>query len=307
MTASIIRNSRLLITGDTGFVGSYAIKRWPLARGLSSFGGNQDICDQAGLLDCLLRFRPDYVLHLAALSFVPDSFRKPDRTYEVNFLGTLRLLEALSKSGFTGRMLFVGTGDAYGRVEEDALPICELLPLRPRNPYAVSKVAAEALCYQWSQTSSFEIVLARPFNHIGAGQSPIFAISDFARQIAQIAAGERAPVVSVGNIEATRDFTDVNDVIQGYELLLDCGKNGEAYNVCSGTELSLRSMIALLLQLSGVEASIEIDPQRFRPADQPRVFGSHEKITRHTGWIPNTPIEESLLNIYRYWEHLVGK
>jgi GDP-4-dehydro-6-deoxy-D-mannose reductase len=307
MASSIVRNSRLLITGDGGFVGQHASNHWPLARGLSSFRSNPDICDKAGLLDCLLQFKPEYVLHLAALSFVPDSFRAPERTFEVNFLGTLRLLEALSESGFNGRLLFIGTGDAYGRVEEDDLPIRESLPLRPRNPYAVSKVAAEALCYQWSQTSPFEIIMARPFNHIGAGQTPNFAISDFARQIAQIASGERSPILSVGNIEVTRDFIDVNDVIDGYELLLDCGKNGEVYNLCSGTERSLRSMIGLLLQLSGVKASIETDPQRFRPADQSRVFGSHEKITRHTGWKPTTPIEETLLNLYRYWEHVIGK
>lgn len=217
------------------------------------------------------------VLHLAALSFVPDSFRFPEKTFEINFLGTLRLLEALKETEFKGRMLFIGTGDAYGLVPTENLPICESQPLRPRNPYAVSKVAAEALCYQWSQTSPFEVILARPFNHIGAWQSPSFAVSDFARQIALIAARKSPPILKVGNIETTRDFIDITDIVSAYEHLLKFGLNGESYNICSGKEHSLRSLIELLLKISGVEASIERDPQRFRPSDQLRVCGNHEK------------------------------
>jgi GDP-4-dehydro-6-deoxy-D-mannose reductase len=213
----------------------------------------------------------------------------------------------LAESGFRGRLLFVGTGDAYGLVPTDALPIKEAQPLRPRNPYAVSKVAAEALCYQWSQTGPFEVVMARPFNHIGAGQAPTFAISDFARQIAQISAGQRPPILEVGNIDVTRDFTDVKDVLKAYSLLLDKGHNGEVYNVCSGVERSVRSLVERLLQLAGIEAEIKNDPARFRPSDQPRVCGDHEKLSDHTGWQPEVSMDDTLLNLYRYWEHEIGK
>ncbi len=297
---------RLLITGDKGFVGQHALARWPLAKGLSALTADIDICNKDGLLDCFGRWLPDTVLHLAALSFVPDSFKAPEKTFEVNFIGTLRLLEALAESGFKGRFLFVSSGDAYGKVSEAQLPIEEMVPLRPRNPYAVSKAAAEALCYQWSQTGPFEVLMARPFNHPGAGQSPTYAISDFARQIAEISAGKRAPVLHVGNIDATRDFTDVADVLRAYELLLARGVNGEAYNVSSGTERSVRSLMLRLLTLAGVSAEIVTDAARMRPADQPRVCASHAKLTAHTGWEPVVPMDETLLNLYRYWEKNIG-
>ena len=298
--------ARLLLTGDAGFVGRHALARWPSAKGLSSLADDVDIRDKASLLKCLRDFCPDTVLHLAAQSFVPDSFSSPETTFAVNLLGTLRLLEALEETGFRGRFLFVGTGDAYGVVPTELLPIREEFPLRPRNPSAVSKVAAEALCYQWSRTGPFEVVMARPFNHIGAGQSPTFAISDFARQIAEISSGQRPPVIDVGNIDVTRDFTDIDDVLHAYELLMTKGHNGEIYNVCSGGEHSVRSLLEHLLELSGVDAEIRNDPGRFRPSEQPRVCGSHEKLSQHTGWQPAVPIDETLLNLYRYWEHQIG-
>jgi GDP-4-dehydro-6-deoxy-D-mannose reductase len=246
------------------------------------------------------------VLHLAAISFVPESFKFPEKTFDVNFLGTLSLLEALAESGFCGRFLFVGTGDTYGKVSIDEQPIREDRPLRPLNPYAVSKVAAEALCYQWSQTGPFEVVMARPFNHIGAGQAPTFAISNFARQIAEISAGKRRPILHVGNIDLTRDFTDVKDVLKAYELLLIKGRNGEIYNVCSGIERSLRSLLERLLELACVKAEIQNDPTLFRPSEQLRVCGDHAKLSRDTGWQPEVPIDDTLLNLYRYWEHEIG-
>jgi len=299
--------SDILITGDTGFVGRRALAAWPTAYGLSSLTGGADIRDKKALVKCLSERPPAAVLHLAALSFVPDSFDSPETTFEVNFLGTLRLLEVLAETGFTGRFLFVGTGDAYGVVAPEALPIHEGLPLRPRNPYAVSKAAAEALCYQWSQTGPFEIVMVRPFNHIGAGQATTFAISNFAHQLAEISTGLRPPILHTGNIDITRDFTDVADVLSAYALLLASGHSGEVYNVCSGIERSVRSLLERLIDISNVGAKVTTDPSRFRPAEQPRVCASYEKLSRHTGWHPKVPIDETLFNLYRYWEHEIGK
>ena len=296
-----------LIVGNTGFVGKHALNHWPQSTGLTdAAGGSIDICNKPALLAYFDNNMPETVLHLAALSFVPDSFKAPEKTYEVNFLGTLRLLETLAECGFRGRFLFVGTGDAYGLVPVDEQPIREGQPLRPRNPYAVSKVAAEALCYQWSQTGPFEVVMARPFNHIGAGQAPTFAISDFARQIAEISAGIRPPVLEVGNIDVTRDFTDVKDVLKAYELLLSKGRNGEIYNVCSGVERSVRSLIERLLELAGVEAAIRNDPTRFRHSEQPRVCGDNTKVCVDVGWQPEVSMDETLLNLYRYWKNEIG-
>jgi GDP-4-dehydro-6-deoxy-D-mannose reductase len=298
---------RILVTGDTGFVGQHVLARWPGATGLSSLGGPVDIRDKAALMARMSAFQPTAVLHLAAMSFVPDSFRSPEKVFEVNFLGTLRLLETLAETGFTGRFVFVGTGDAYGLVSPEALPIIEDRALRPRNPYAVSKAAAEALCFQWSQNGPFEVLMARPFNHIGAGQAPIFAISDFARQIAQIAAGQRAPRLSVGNIKATRDFSDVTDVIRAYELILASGKNGEIYNVCSGVERSVQSLLTRLLSLAGVDAEVVVDPARYRPAEQARVYASYARLQQDTGWHPLIAMDDTLKKIYDYWEKELEK
>ena len=274
--------------------------------GLSAIKFDVDIRDKESVLEYLNNFKPDAVLHLAAQSFVPESFKSPEATFEVNFLGTLRLLEALAESGFKGRFLYVGTGDAYGKVEESELPIRENRLLRPTNPYAVSKAATEALCFQWSQTGPFEVIMARPFNHIGAGQSSNFAISNFAKQIAEISAGLRPPLLSVGNIEATRDFTDVIDVVRAYGLMLANGRNGEIYNVCSGVEQSIRALLLKLLNLSGVSAEIVTDTERYRPTDQPRVCGSYQKLEEQTGWNPEVSIDETLLNLYRYWENKIN-
>jgi GDP-4-dehydro-6-deoxy-D-mannose reductase len=203
---------------------------------------------------------PDAVLHLAAISNVPESFRKPEATLAVNLLGTLHLLQALQRRGFAGPMVFVSTGDVYGLVPEAELPIAETRQPAPRNPYAVSKVAAEALCWQWTVTEGMDIRLARPFNHIGPGQSDAFVIASLARQIAAIRAGRRDPFVDVGDIDVTRDFTDVRDVVRAYLLLLLRGAPGETYNICSGEERSIRELLFRMAGLAGVDVEVGRTP-----------------------------------------------
>lgn len=298
---------RILITGDSGFVGQHALAAWPNASGLMAWGMARNgqevsILDKATLCAALEDCKPDAVLHLAAQSFVPESFANPAHTLEVNLMGTLRLLEALKATGFQGRMLQVGTADAYGLVPTTEMPIQESRLLQPRNPYAVSKAAAEALCYQWSQTEKFEVLMARPFNHIGEGQAANFAVSSFAKQLAEMSLGLRAPVLSVGNLEASRDFTDVHDVLRAYALLLEKGHSGEVYNICSGQAHSLQSVVDRLLKLSGVDVQIEIDRDKLRPAEQTQVWGSYEKINKHTGWRPEISIDTSLHNVYHHWK-----
>src|SRR5262249_3600765 len=148
--------------------------------------------------------RPDLVLHLAGQSFVPAAVSDPRSTYNINFFGTLNLLEALADHGFSGRMLYVGSGEVYGRVALSELPVVETHPLRPRNPYAVSKAAAELLCGQWTRAQGFDIVLARPFNHVGPGQAAWFVVSDFAKQVIEVKLGKHEPVIRVGSIDVTR-------------------------------------------------------------------------------------------------------
>src|SRR5438876_2355456 len=241
---------RLLLTGSDGFVGSLLKHNRPCVA-LADDGGNVDLRDADRVKRAVARIAPDAVIHLAAQSFVPESFAHPRETYEINFFGTLNLLDALKAAGFTGRLLFVGSGDCYGIVAPNELPIDEAQPLRPRSPYAVSKAAAEALCYQWSQVEAFAIVMTRSFNHIGPGQTERFVVSDFARQVVEIRKGLRPPIIRTGDIDVTRDFTDVRDVVEAYLLLLDQGKRGEIYNVCSGLEHSIRDVLMRLLRLAG--------------------------------------------------------
>jgi GDP-4-dehydro-6-deoxy-D-mannose reductase len=245
---------------------------------------------------------PDAVIHLAAQSWVPDAFRDPELTLQVNVLGTLNLLQALRRTGFSGRMVFVSTGDVYGGVPDDALPIREDRLPAPRNPYAVSKLAAEALCYQWSVTEGMEITIARAFNHIGPRQSERFVVSDFARQIAEIKLGRRQPTVSVGDIDVTRDFTDVRDVVRAYFALLRDGRSGEIYNICSGREQSIRALLHRLAAIAGVGISIQQDPSRLRKSEQRRVVGDPTKMHGATGWQSTTELDESLTSILHEWE-----
>ena len=292
---------KLLLTGSDGFVGS-TLLRYRSCVSLADDGHFVDLRDVGNLTRAIGAIRPDAVIHLAAQSFVPKSFADPRETYEINFLGTLNLLTALRDAGFAGRFLYVGSGDSYGLVSEENLPVTEEHPLRPRNPYAVSKVAAEALCYQWSQTEGLDAVMTRSFNHIGPGQSDRFAVSDFARQVAEIRKGRQEPVIRAGDIDVTRDFTDVRDVVRVYLLLLDHGRKGETYNVCSGVEHSLRALVTRLLELAGVEARVEQDPSRLRRAEQRRMCGSNEKLRLDTGWAPEHSMDASLADIINDWE-----
>jgi GDP-4-dehydro-6-deoxy-D-mannose reductase len=289
---------RTLLTGASGFVGCHveaAIACTSLPRGI-------DLQDREALNEAVGFIQPDAVIHLAAQSFVPAAFENPRKTFDINFYGTLNLLEALKAAGFKGRMIFVGSGDIYGQVAESAFPVKEDFPLRPRNPYAVSKVAAEALCYQWSQTENFEIIMVRPFNHIGPGQSARFVLSDFAQQITEISVGHRSPVLSVGDIDVTRDFTDVRDVVRAYELLLTKGKNGTVYNVCSGHEHSIRELLLRLIEFSSVEVKIEQDLSRMRPAEQRRMVASYELLHKDTGWNPKISLDQSLKDLLHDWK-----
>lgn len=295
------------MTGRHGFVGGTlarmvasdaALSAWQLAETPPAL----DLLDPGAAAALVASAAPDAVIHLAAQSYVPEAFRDPATTLRVNVLGTLNLLEALRAAHFAGRFVYVGTGDVYGLVAEDALPVDETHLPAPRNPYAVSKLAAEALCRQWSMTDTLDVVLARPFNHVGRGQSERFAVADFARQIAAIRRGRRPPVVAVGDVDVTRDFTDVGDVVRAYFALIDRGARGEVYNVCSGAERSIRSIIARLAELARVDVTLETDPARLRASEQRRMRGDASKIRRATGWQAATPLDDSLAAMLAQWE-----
>lgn len=292
----------VLLTGFSGFSGYHLqqhLRCIPLADGE---GRPIDLLDSGALAEAIGVIQPDAVMHLAARTFVPDSFRDPHATFSVNVMGTLNLLTALQACGFSGRMLHVSSAEVYGLVDPRDLPMHEAHPPRPRNPYAASKAAAEALAYQWSQTGSFQILTARPFNLIGPRQQECFVMSNFARQIAEISLGRRPPRVEVGDIDVTRDFTDVRDAVRAYEAILERGTNGEVYNVCSGTERSVRSMLEALLEARGVEAEIVHDTERLRPSEQRRMVGNCDKLKAACGWRPEIPMQQTLSDIVTDWE-----
>lgn len=260
-----------------------------------------DVLDAAQVQEQLAQHRPDAIIHLAAQSNVPLAFSDPEGTFRVNVFGTLRLLEGIRRADLSPRMVFVSSGDVYGNVPEAEMPIGEDRIPRPRNPYAVSKLAGENLCYQWTQTERLEIMVARPFNHIGAGQSDAFAVPAFARQIAEIKAARREPVIHVGDIDVTRDFTHVEDVIEGYLRILRDGTPGETYNIASGRDCLIRDLLDRLLRIAGVDAEVRQDAAHFRPAEQRVVRGGNAKIAR-LGWGAARDIDDALRDILQEWE-----
>lgn len=302
---------RLLVTGRHGFVGTtlatmVASEPVLAAWSLVELPPALDIRDARAVAELVAGAAPDAVVHLAAQSFVPESFRDPAATLSINLTGTLNLLQALQRASFAGRFVYASTGDVYGRVPENALPVSEQWMPAPRSPYAVSKLAAEALCRQWWMIEGIDIVVARAFNHIGRGQSERFVAADFAHQVARIRRGECEPRVRAGDIDVTRDFTDVHDVVHGYFALLERGVAGEVYNVCSGTEHSIRSILERLATLAGVEITIEHDHGRFRKAEQRRMCGNSSKMREATGWRATTPLDDSLSAMLRQWDEVTA-
>lgn len=260
-----------------------------------------DILDGEALQAELRQCQPDIVLHLAAQSHVPTSFREPELTARVNFDGTRSLLTALDQSGFAGALVFVGSGDMYGLAPETSLPIRETQALRPRNPYAASKVAAEAWCMQHSLHSQYRIVMARAFNHIGRGQNAQFVLPAMAEQLVAIERGQRPPILETGDLDVTRDFTNVSDVLDAYLALAEKGVSGEVYNVCSGLEYRVRDLVAQMIVMTGLNIQLQNDPARFRKAEQTRVVGDNSKLRADTGWAPKVDIAASLAEILDDW------
>lgn len=296
----------LLVTGLSGFVGGHLKKLFagdqaPEGWHLLDPPDSYDLRDQDSVDRMLQSSCPDAVIHLAGQTFVPEAFRDPAATFQVNLLGTLNLLQSLKRRGFDGPFLYVSSGDVYGQVAEAELPITELRLPQPRNPYGVSKVAAELLCLQWGYTEYWRVMVARPFNHIGAGQSEGFVISSMARQLVRIKRGLQSPQLAVGDVDVTRDFLDVEDVIRGYVLLLEQGEAGGVYNLCSGQERSIRELIDEMAALADVEVELVQDHARMRKAEQRRVVGSAEKLEKLTGWKP-VSIRETLQRVLSDWE-----
>lgn len=256
-----------------------------------------DIRDAVTVRQLVEEVRPTAVLHLAAQSFVPRSFEDPRETMDINLIGTLNLLQALSACSFDGRLVYASSGDIYGRVPEDALPVNESRAPEPRSPYAVSKVAAEQLCLQWARTEGLQAIVARPFNHVGPDQNERFVLPALAKQVALIEAGRQAPVIEAGDIDTTRDFTDVRDIVAAYDAMIRAGKTGRIYLVASGIERKVRDLLGDMCKLAGIAPEIHQDPGKLRPAEQRRMVADAGLLAQDTGWRPQVPFETTLSDI----------
>jgi GDP-4-dehydro-6-deoxy-D-mannose reductase len=294
--------SKVLVTGGGGFVGRHLLSaiaegRFGRLRDAVVLPSGLDVRDEEALSDFVAEQRPDAVIHLAAQSFVPRAIENPRETYDINVIGTLNLIQALDAAGFNGRFLFVSSGDVYGRVDESSLPVDASTWPRPGNPYASSKLAAEEFCLQWSRRTGAQVLVARPFNHIGPGQSDRFVVSSLAHQVVAIKEGRQPAIIEVGDIDATRDFSDVRDVVSAYAAILEQGNNQARYIVASGVERSVATILRRMLELAGVSADIRVDPSRLRASEQRRMVADPSATTQETGWRPLIELDQTLTDI----------
>jgi GDP-4-dehydro-6-deoxy-D-mannose reductase len=316
---------RVLITGITGFVGSH-MAEYALARGAEVFGSyrwrsktenidhlrsqitliESDLRDLSSVRGLVEASQPDWVTHLAAQSFVGTSWQTPAETLSTNIISQVNLLEAIRGLKLFPRFLAVGTSEEYGLVYPEELPIKETNPLRPLSPYAVSKVGQDMMGYQYFKSYGLPIIRTRAFNHEGPRRGDVFVTSAFAKQVAEIEAGRREPVISVGDLKPKRDYSDVRDIVRGYWTLLERGEPGEVYNLCSGRSWAIQQVLDFLLGESRVKGiTVHTDPARLRPSDVMLLEGDPSKIERATGWKVQIPFDQTLRELLDYWRQRI--
>ncbi len=313
--------SKILITGISGFAGSYLARNLAMSKkgqvaGTYHLGKNLsliediknnlnlfqlDLMDSKAVLEVLTKVKPDQIYHLAAIASSAQSFSEPSVVMTNNINSQLNLLEAVRSLGLKPRIMIISSAEVYGKVDAKDLPIDEDTALRPISPYAVSKLTQDFIGLQYFMAYSMDIVRVRPFNHIGPGQTDQFATSAFAKKIAEIEKGKREPVLTVGNLESKRDFTDVKDMVKAYTLLMEKGGGGEVYNIGSGKSYKMSDVLNILLSFSDSKIKVEVDPALLRPSDNPELLCDNTKINSLTGWKPQIPLDATLKEILEYW------
>jgi GDP-4-dehydro-6-deoxy-D-mannose reductase len=314
---------RILITGITGFAGGHLTEAL-LARGHSDLHGLSRtgqwpvewqhlsgkvqlcVCDLASSTDLhslLERIQPEWIFHLAGYAHAGHSFVEADAAWRGNLQATRNLYDGVSAWGGRPRILYVSSGLIYGQSASPGAACSEAQPLLPVSPYAASKAAADLAGYQYSRFPGLDIVRVRPFNHIGPGQQPIYAIPRFASQIAAIERGRQAPVVETGDLNSFRDLSDVRDIAQAYILLLEKGKTGEVYNAGSGTAYRMQEVLDKLLALSMVKVEVRRKAQDTRPVEVGVARADYSKLQRETGWQPRFTLDQTLADTLEYWRN----
>lgn len=319
--------AKILITGVNGFAGSH-LAEFVLKNNFGEVYGTTrgrtvnleniesvkskiqliecDITDSYSVQKTIDEILPDCIFHLAAQAFVPASWRSPIETMNTNVIGSLNLFEAVRKSKCSPLIQIAGSSEEYGMVLPEETPIKETNPLRPLSPYGVSKVAMDLLGYQYFQSYGLKIVRTRAFNHSGPRRGEVYVDSDWCKQVAEIEKGKKTPIVSVGNLEAKRDFTDVRDIVRAYWLSLKKGKAGEVYNICSGKTWKMKDVLEKIISM-GKNKSIQImeDPKRLRPSDVQLLLGDNSRFVEATGWKPEIPYEKTLEDLLNYWRQRI--
>lgn len=305
-----------LVTGATGFAGSHLVDRLLETHERITGWGRRGAGDsseshprlqwqQVDLLHrdtvhaALGELQPSIIYHCAGLPHVAEAWGNAAGALQVNALATHHLLDAVAAAAPACRVVVAGSALVY-RPSDQALH--EDHPLGPMDPYGVSKLAQEMRALR----SSTPVVAARPFNHIGPRQQASFATSSFARQIAEIEAGAREPVILVGNLDARRDLTDVRDTARAYEALGATGAAGRTYNICSGNAPRVGDVLDRMLQLARVRVTVRQDPSRLRPSDNPVVLGDPSRIAAETGWRAEIPLEQTLEDLLAWWRTQVS-
>lgn len=316
---------RVLITGISGFAGSHLAdlllaEQDPAFElvGVSQHDGENapsdprisfiagDLNDPQFTSELLTQVSPDRIYHLAAQAFVPVSWQDPWATLANNIRAQTNVLHAAAQQKSAARILIVGSNEEYGRVSPADLPIDEDTPLRPDSPYGVSKVTQDLMGLQYFLSHRLHVVRVRPFNHIGPRQNERFVASNFAKQVAEIECGKRAPKMRVGNLEAQRDFTDVRDMVRGYVLALERGQAGDVYNIGSGKPRAVLELVETYRRLARVPFDIEYDPERMRPSDTPISYCDAARFKRATDWEPQISFEQTLRDILEDWRARIG-
>ncbi len=297
---------KAFITGANGFVGGW-LSDWLKSNGdeVSSLNEKTDINDEDSMLNELEAFGPDVIYHLAALSHVGDSWGNPKEVFEVNALGTLTLTEVIKRLKTSPRLLIVSSAEVYGKVDEAELPISETRVVNPMTTYAVSKVSAEYIGLQAFQ-NGLDVIVVRPFNHVGPKQSDKFVISGLAKRIVEAKLSGSNQII-VGNLSSRRDYTDVRSVVKGYRLLIDNGKAGEIYNICSGVDRSVLDIATELIRIAGVDIELVRDPALSRSSDVPVLRGNASKIESATGWQVDIDFISTLKDTLDYWEEVLTR
>jgi GDP-4-dehydro-6-deoxy-D-mannose reductase len=260
-----------------------------------------DVEDSFSLLRALEQARPDRVYHLAAQSYPSASWDAPVATMRTNVEGTINLLEGVRRCCPAARVHIAGSSAEYGLVRPENTPIAETHPLRPLSPYGVSKAAAEMTGLQYHATYGLHVVVTRFFNLVGAHQGDRCSIQTFCQQMAAAERGAQEPVIQVGNLEPRRDFTHATDAARALWLLLDHAPPGEVYNVCSGTAPRMSEILDIVRQQGHTSVTVQVDPSRLRPVDEPILMGDNSKLRAATGWEPRIGMEQIVAELLDYW------